>query len=116
MKPMNNNQQKRNMLAIFTAVIVVMIGLVGLLIRDNAIRNEDLAQKYIDGFDKEGLRVTLERAKTAYDAGEALFVDVRSLNEFESERIPDSILIPVGGIDGNEPNVPKDTLIFTYCT
>jgi hypothetical protein len=113
---MNNNKQKRNMMAIFTAVIVVVIGLVGLLIRDNAIQNEKLAQNLIDGFDKEALRVTLERAKTAYDTGEALFVDVRSLGEFESSRIPDSILIPVGGIKGNEPNVPKDTLIFTYCT
>jgi hypothetical protein len=113
---MDTNKQKRKMMIVFTAVIVVVIGLVGLLIRDNAIQKEEIAKNISDGFDKSAMRVTLQRVKEAFDTGEALFVDVRSPGEFESSRIPDSVLIPVGGIKGNEPNVPKDSLIFTYCT
>jgi len=61
-------------------------------------------------------RVSLADAKAAFDAEEALFVDVRSSGEYLESRIPGSVLIPLSEIAGNEPKVDKGALIYTYCT
>jgi len=43
-------------------------------------------------------------------------VDVRSIGEFADSRIPGAVSIPLADIAGNEPNVDKGALIYTYCT
>jgi hypothetical protein len=63
-------------------------------------------------------RVPLEQALTAYTAGAAIFVDVRSPGDFEISHIPGAINIPLSEFENNIANVDleKDAWIITYCT
>jgi len=68
--------------------------------------------------ENEVKRVTIEDAKTAFDNGSAIFVDVRSENAFAAGHIPGAINIQLGEFETNptELNLPKDHWIITYCT
>ena len=63
-------------------------------------------------------RVTLEDAKTAFDNGRAVFVDVRSKDAYKAGHIPDALLIQLGEFETNPTKLklPKDQWIITYCT
>ena len=67
-----------------------------------------------DGYDR--FRAPLSDAKSAFEANEALFLDVRSIGEYTISHIPGATLIPLNDIPRNEPDVDKSTLIYTYCT
>lgn len=104
-------KNNRNTLILISAILVVIIGLIGYL------RLSNNAEGQLDDSKGDGdLRVSLSEAKTAFDTGEALFIDVRNEEQFLTSRIPGAILIPLDDIQGNEPDVAKDALIFTYCT
>ena len=105
-------KETRNTLIILGAALVVIIGLTTLM----SVLSNKAAQLPEAAPNVEDVRVSLSDAKVAFDAGEALIVDVRSEEEFTKSRIPGSILIPVDDTAGNEPEVEKDALIFTYCT
>lgn len=68
--------------------------------------------------ENEVRRVTIEDAKTAFDKGSAIFVDVRSENAFAASHIPGAINIQLGEFETNptELSLPKDHWIITYCT
>lgn len=104
-------KENRNTLIILSAALVVVIGLIAYL-----SLSPNTAAQAGNVPNEDDMRVSLSEAKAASDAGEALIVDVRSESEFNKSRIPGSILIPVGDIEGNEPEVDKDALILTYCT
>lgn len=63
-------------------------------------------------------RVSLEQALTAYNAGAAIFVDVRSQQSYEISHIPGALNIPLGAFETDIANVnlEKDDWIITYCT
>jgi 3-mercaptopyruvate sulfurtransferase SseA len=63
-------------------------------------------------------RVGLEVAKTAFDGGEAVFLDVRDTATFASGHIPGAVNIPVGQMETRlkELEADKDKWIITYCT
>lgn len=61
-------------------------------------------------------RVPLENAKTAYDKGQALFVDVRGLSAFAAGRIPGSVLIPLNEFETRWRELDPNDWIITYCT
>lgn len=63
-------------------------------------------------------RVPLEQALTAYSAGAAVFVDVRSQSSYEISHIPGAINIPLDAFETDIANVDldKDAWIITYCT
>jgi 3-mercaptopyruvate sulfurtransferase SseA len=63
-------------------------------------------------------RVSLEGALTAYNAGAAVFVDVRSPEDYASSHIPGAINIPLPEFEDNIANVDldKEAWIITYCT
>ena len=63
-------------------------------------------------------RVSLEDAKTAFDNGTAIFVDVRSEQAFAQSHIPGAINIQLGEFETNptELDIPTDHWIITYCT
>ena len=48
---------------------------------------------------------------------QAVWIDVRTLNEYQEEHIQDAILIPFDSIDSGirKMNLAKDTEIFLYC-
>ena len=66
----------------------------------------------------EVTRVSIEDAKTAFDNGTAIFVDIRSEQSFAISHIPGALNIQLGEFETNptELNLPKDQWIITYCT
>jgi hypothetical protein len=63
-------------------------------------------------------RVSLEEAVTAWSAGAAVIVDVRSYDAYVSSHIKGAISIPLADIESNPNglNIDKDEWIITYCT
>jgi 3-mercaptopyruvate sulfurtransferase SseA len=63
-------------------------------------------------------RVLPDAAKTAFDAGQAIIVDVRSADVYAVEHIAGAISIPLDQIesDPSRLNLDKNQWIITYCT
>lgn len=61
-------------------------------------------------------RVSLTEAKAHYDADTAIFVDVRSVQEYETAHIPGALALPLAELQTNHQELPADALIFLYCT
>ena len=61
-------------------------------------------------------RVSLADARAAYDAGQAVFIDVRDANAYAAAHIPGALSIPLAVIDSQPPQVDPSTWIITYCT
>ncbi len=63
-------------------------------------------------------RVPVEAALAAFHSGAAVFMDVRSADNFGLSHIPRAINIPVDEIEANPAIVTldKDQWIITYCT
>ena len=104
-------KKDRNTLIVLIAALVVVIGLIAYLSLspNTAVQTGDVPNE-------DDMRVSLSEAKATFDTEAPLIIDVRSESEFAESHIPGSILIPVGDIEGNEPEVDKDALILTYCT
>ncbi len=70
--------------------------------------------------DAEVPRVTVEDAYTAFENGEAIIVDVRSLEAYEDSHIAGAILVPLSVIETNPAGLvdlpDKEQWIITYCT
>ena len=66
--------------------------------------------------DSEVPRITLDEAKAAYDAGNALFVDSRGDMAYNQEHIKGAISIPAGGGEDRFSQLPKGKKIIVYCS
>lgn len=62
------------------------------------------------------LRVSLDEAKRHYDAGTAIFVDVRAAEAYRSAHIPGALSIPLGEIEARSGELSPEARIITYCT
>jgi rhodanese-related sulfurtransferase len=63
-------------------------------------------------------RVTVEEAKSAFDSGKAIIVDVRSAEAYAEGHAAGAISIPLSEFENNINNLPldKDQWIIPYCT
>jgi hypothetical protein len=61
-------------------------------------------------------RVTLEAAKKAYDAGTAIFIDVRSAESFQAGHIKGALSIPEAEIPAHLGELQTNAWIITYCS
>ena len=61
-------------------------------------------------------RVSLAEAKTAFDAGSAVFVDVRDTGSYADHHIPGALSIPLGELTGRLSELNPADWIITYCT
>jgi len=63
-------------------------------------------------------RVTVEEAKAALDSGQAVIIDVRSVESFAASHIKGAVSIPLNEIEGapNRVTYAKSQWIITYCT
>ena len=61
-------------------------------------------------------RVSLDEAKGAFDAGGAVFVDVRSIESYQAGHIPGAVSIPLGEIGDRLQELDPGQWIITYCT
>lgn len=61
-------------------------------------------------------RVSLEDAKAAYDAGTAVFLDVRDSATSNVSHIPGALFIPVSELANRLSELNPSSWIITYCT
>jgi len=61
-------------------------------------------------------RITLEDAKKAFDAKEAVFIDSRSQSAYDMEHIETAINIPFGAPEAEFSKIPKGKKIIVYCS
>ncbi len=61
-------------------------------------------------------RVDLAQAKSAYDSGTAVFVDVRDQVYYDNGHIPGAISIPLGEIEDRLDEIDPNDWIILYCT
>ena len=62
----------------------------------------------------EVIRVDLAYAKEQFDRGTAVFVDVRSLDSYETSHIPGAFSIPLQEISRRSDELPRDREILLY--
>ena len=68
------------------------------------------------GHEDEAPRISLAEAKKAFDAGQAVIVDVRDQMAYETEHIKGSINIPLNELDAKANTIPKGKKIIAYCS
>ena len=61
-------------------------------------------------------RVSLADAKKAYDAGSAIFVDVRDGISYEDSHIPGAVWIPLNDLANRLAELDPKSWIIPYCT
>jgi hypothetical protein len=63
-------------------------------------------------------RLAVDQAKAAFDAGQAVIVDVRSADAYAAGHAEGAINIPLGNFEIDIAKIPleKDQWIITYCT
>lgn len=61
-------------------------------------------------------RVSLEQAKAAFDAQQAVFLDVRDLISYQEHHIPEAVTIPLTELETRTGELDPSGWIITYCT
>lgn len=61
-------------------------------------------------------RIPLAEAKAKFDAGTALIVDTRSAEDYAQSHIPNALSLPLADMNTQNPDLPRDAEIITYCT
>jgi rhodanese-related sulfurtransferase len=69
-----------------------------------------------DAHDHTFETISVADAKKLAAEGKAVFLDVRSIEQYKATHIQDALHIPVTLVQGEIPYLPKDKLIVTYCT
>jgi 3-mercaptopyruvate sulfurtransferase SseA len=64
----------------------------------------------------EAPRISAADAKKVLDAGQAVLVDVRSLDSWQEEHAKGAVSIPVNEIYARLGELPKDKQVIAYCT
>ncbi len=79
------------------------------LLETAAVQNNDIPYPEVP-------RVALADAKTAFDDGNAVFVDVRSASDYASEHISGALSIPETEMPARLTELNPQDWIITYCT
>jgi len=61
-------------------------------------------------------RVSLEEARAAYEAQEAIFVDVRGPEYYDQAHIPNAVSMPENELSARMVELDPSKWIITYCT
>jgi 3-mercaptopyruvate sulfurtransferase SseA len=116
-------RQKKNKQKIDPSIWVILIGglmlvvaVVVLVIQaqqpaQSPVTNQNLNIPY-----PEVERVTVQDAKAAYDAGTAVFVDVRGDDLYNAGHIPGALSIAESEMESRFTELDPNAWIITYCT
>lgn len=61
-------------------------------------------------------RIPVAEARARYDAGQALFIDVRDAEAYAAAHIPESLSLPLTELEAGIPPLARNSQIITYCT
>ncbi len=62
------------------------------------------------------VRISLTDAKAAYDAGSALFLDVRDADSYNARHVPGALNVELAILPSRISDLDKSRQIITYCT
>lgn len=112
--------KKPSYLVIFSIGIILIVVLVAISqLIDQSAPVEPLSLGTAERIvlsDMDVPRARLREAKAAFDAGEAVFIDVRSRITYEISHIPGALSIEIPEIDEETADLDRDGLYITYCT
>lgn len=113
-KPANNRAKIRPIIPLLTlgggVVLVVAALIIGL---GGLVQAEPTPTVPVTSNDQVQ-RVSIQDAKDAYDAGSAVFLDVRSADAYAELHIKGAINIPLGDIEARMGELDPDHWIITY--
>ncbi len=109
---MNKTSQKKTLLALIVGVVLIAVTLTACA---PATPQAEPASPAVQA-SGEVQRITLEESKTAFDNGEALFLDVRSQSSYAAGHIPGAVSIPLVELRPRIEELDPNQWIITYCT
>ena len=120
-KDVLSDRKKLWLVVVLGVVLVIIAAALAVRLVAQSKQNQLLAandQSILEsrGSDPEIDRVPLPEAKSAYDAHQAVFVDVRSAESYAAGHIPGAINIPLAQILDNYHQIDASRWIILYCT
>lgn len=100
-------------------LVLILVGLAGLLFATRSSPPTTSSPSTANQQDipfPEVPRIPPAEAKAKFDAGTALIVDTRSREEYAQSHIPNAISLPLSELNNQNPDLPRDAEIITYCT
>ncbi len=98
-------------MSIAGGVFIIVAGL-ALVFLDQA---PELASTPTPASIEEVQGISVEEAKAAFDAGTAVFVDVRDSASYESSHIPGALSMPLSDLPNHLSELDPSGWIITYC-
>jgi hypothetical protein len=114
MKQRKQNSQTPILFIVGIGLLLIAVAL--MLVSQNASTAPTPVALSEEEADAQVPRVSLVEAKAVYDAGSAIFLDVRSVEAHQTSRIPDSINIPLADLEARIAELDPEQWIITYCT
>ena len=108
-------KQTRRPVALLLIGFLLMVAALALWILDSAGNNPSPPQDSSIPF-PEIARTSLNNAKSAFDAGSAVFLDVRTEPEYVQSRIPGSKNIPLDELPDRLGELNPEDRFLTICT
>ena len=93
-------------------VLLVIAGLVWVMLNERAAP----VKTPTPASESQVQRVTLSDAKAAFDAGTAVFLDVRDSGSYAAGHIPGAVLIPISDLPDRMGELNPKAWIIPYCT
>ncbi|MBC7878172.1 MAG: hypothetical protein H7Y59_13460 [Anaerolineales bacterium] len=114
MKRRKQNSKNPLLFIVGSGLLLIVIGL--MLASQNTSTAPTTAALSEEEADALVPRVSLVDSKAALDSGSAIFLDVRTAEAFQSERITGSINIPLAELESRMTELDPEQWIITYCT
>jgi len=109
---MIKTSQRKTLLALVVGVVLVAVTLTACAPATPRAEPDDPAVQAPG----EIQRITLEESKSAFENGEALFLDVRSQSSYAASHIPGAQSIPLVELRPRIEELDPSQWIITYCT
>ncbi len=101
-------------LVMILGVILIVGALVGYIVLPRTGNQPEMVSNQGSDTNAEIPRVALEDAKTAYDSGEAMFIDVRGADYYAASHIPGSRSIPLEKLESRLGELEPGDWIIVY--
>lgn len=103
-------------LLLIAAGLVLLAATLVLVLGPRLAATATPVSEFAEGTFPEVDRVSLEEARSAFEAGTAVFVDVRDPSSYAAGHIPDARSIPLASIEQRLDELDPQAWIITYCT
>ena len=111
---MKNKNAKQNRVWLFLLAGGVLLLVAGYLL---SLRpGESSTVQNSNGDPTDVSRITLQEAITAYEDNSAVFLDVRTEQEYQQSHIPNALFIPYNELPSRLGELDPGTAYITYCT